>query len=142
MTTKREQVLTAIRTALTGTTGVSTRIYRSRVEPLARGESPAIVVEPVSDSAQQNTSLPTLDWSLTVRVAVIVRGDVPDQLADPIVESAHAKIMADLTLGGYAIDVQPQSVSFDLIEADQTAGVIALEYLVRYRTSVTNLSSS
>jgi hypothetical protein len=142
MTTKREQVLTAIRTALTGTTGVSTRIYRSRVEPLTRGESPAIVVEPVSDSAQQNTSLPTLDWSLTVRVAVIVRGDVPDQLADPIVESAHAKIMADLTLGGYAIDVQPQSVSFDLIEADQTAGVIALEYLVRYRTSVTNLSSS
>jgi hypothetical protein len=142
MTTKREQVLTAIRTALTGTTGVGTRIYRSRVEPLARGESPAIVVEPVSDSAQQNTSLPTLDWSLTVRVAVIVRGDVPDQLADPIVESAHAKIMADLTLGGYAIDVQPQSVSFDLIEADQTAGVIALEYLVRYRTSVTNLSIS
>ena len=114
-------------------TGVSTRIYRSRVEPLARGESPAIVVEPVSDSAQQNTSLPTLDWSLTVRVAVIVRGDIPDQLADPIVESAHAKIMAVLTLGGYAIDVQPQSVSFDLIEADQTAGVIALEYLVRYR---------
>ena len=142
MTTKREQVLTAIRTALTGTTGVSTRIYRSRVEPLARGESPAIVIEPVSDSAQQNTSLPTLDWSLTVRVAVIVRGDVSDQLADPIVESAHAKIMADLTLGGYAIDVQPQSVSFDLIEADQTAGVIALEYLVRYRTSVTNLSIS
>jgi hypothetical protein len=142
MTTKREQVLTAIRTALTGTTGVSTRIYRSRVEPLTRGESPAIVVEPVSDSAQQNTSLPTLDWGLTVRVAVIVRGDVPDQLADPIVESAHAKIMADLTLGGYAIDVQPQSVSFDLIEADQTAGVIALEYLVRYRTSVTNLSIS
>jgi hypothetical protein len=50
--------------------------------------------------------------------------------------------MADLTLGGYAIDVQPQSVSFDLIEADQPAGVIALEYLVRYRTSVTDLSIS
>jgi hypothetical protein len=142
MTTKREQVLTAIRTALTGTAGVGSRIYRSRVEPIARGESPAIVVEPVSDTAAQNTSLPTLDWSLTVRVAVIVRGNVPDQLADPIVADAHSKIMADLTLGGYAIDVQPQSVSFDLIEADQPAGVIALEYLVRYRTSVTDLSIS
>jgi hypothetical protein len=124
MTTKREQVLTAIRTALTGTTGVSTRIYRSRVEPLSRGESPAIVVEPVSDTAEQNTSLPTLDWSLTVRVAVIVRGNIPDQLADPIVADAHSKIMADLTLGGYAIDVQPLSVGFDLVEADQPAGVI------------------
>jgi len=142
MTTKRETILAAVRTALTGTTGVSTRIYRSRVEPLARGESPAIVVEPVSDTAEQNTSLPTLDWSLTVRVAVIVRGDIPDQVADPIVESLHSKIMADLTLGGYAIDVQPQSVSFDLMEADQPAGVIACDYLVRYRTSVSNLTTA
>jgi hypothetical protein len=141
VTSKREQVLTAIRIALTGTTGVGTRIYRSRVEPLARQESPAIVVEPVSDTAEQNTSLPTLDWSLTVRVAVIVRGMVPDQLADPIVADAHSKIMADLTLGGYAIDVQPLSVSFDFVEADQPSGVIALDYLVRYRTSVTNLAS-
>ncbi len=140
MTTKREQVLAAITTALAGTVGVGTRIYRSRVEPLARQESPAIVVEPVSDTAEQNTSLPTLDWSLLVRIAVIVRGMVPDQLADPIVASAHSKIMADLTLGGVAIDVQPQSVSFDLVEADQPAGVIALDYLVRYRSSVTNLA--
>ncbi len=140
MTMKREQVLAAITTALAGTVGVGTRIYRSRVEPLARQESPAIVVEPVSDTAEQNTSLPTLDWSLTVRIAVIVRGMVPDQLADPIVASAHSKIMADLTLGGVAIDVQPQSVSFDLVEADQPAGVIALDYLVRYRSSVTNLA--
>ena len=141
MTTKRETILAAVRTALTDTTGVSTRIYRSRVEPLARGESPAIVVEPVSDTAEQNTSLPTLDWSLTVRVAVIVRGDVPDQVADPIVESLHAKVMADLTLGGVAIDVQPISVGFDMVEADQPAGVISCDYLIRYRTSVTNLTT-
>jgi hypothetical protein len=141
MTTKREQVLIAIRTALTGTAGVGSRIYRSRVEPITRGESPAIVVEPVSDTAEQNTSLPKLDWSLTVRVAVIVRGAIPDQLADPIVEDAHSKIMADLTLGGYAIDVQPVSVTFELQEADQPAGVILMDYLVRYRTSVADLSS-
>ena len=141
MTTKRETILTAIRTALTGTTGVGTRIYRSRVEPLTRQESPAIVVEPISDSAEQNTALPTLDWSLTVRVAIIVRGDIPDQVADPIVQSAHAKIMADLSLGGYAIDVQPISVTFDLQEADQPAGVISMDYLVRYRTTVANLEA-
>ena len=142
MTTRRESILAAVATALVGTTGVSSRIYRSRVEPLARGESPALVIEPINDSAQQNTSLPTLDWSLTVRVAVIVRGAVPDQVADPIVESLHGKIMADLTLGGYAIDVQPQSVNFELMEADQPAGVISCDYLVRYRTSVTNLASA
>jgi len=142
MTTKRESILTAVRTALTGTTQVGSRIYRSRVEPISRGESPAIVVEPVSDSAEQNTSLPKLDWSLTVRVAIIVRGAIPDQLADPIVEDAHSKIMADLTLGGYAIDVQPVSVDFQLQEADQPAGVVLLDYLVRYRTSVDDLTTS
>jgi len=142
MASKREEILAAIATALTGTVGVGTRIYRSRVEPLARQESPAIVVEPVSDTAAQNTSLPTLDWSLTVRVAVIVRGNVPDQLSDPIVSDMHSKLMADLTLGGYAIDIQPQSVSFEMVEADQPAGAIACDYLVRYRTSVTDLTTS
>jgi len=142
MTTRRESILARIETVLAGTTGVSTRIYRSRVEPLARGESPAIVIEPVQDQAEQNTSLPTLDWSLTVRIAVIVRGAVPDQQADPIIESLHSKLMADLTLNGYAIDVQPQGVNFEMVEADQPAGVISCDYLIRYRTSVTNLASA
>lgn len=142
MTTRRESILAAIRTALTGTTGVGTRIYRSRVTAIARQESPSIIVEPVADSAEQNTALPTLDWSMVVAVAVVVRGDVPDQQADPIVESMHSKLMADLTLGGYAIDIQPQSVNFDLIEADQPAGVITCNYLVRYRTSVSDLTTA
>ena len=142
MATKRETILAAIRTALTGTTGVSTRIYRSRVEPLARGELPAIVVEPISDTAEQNTSLPTLDWTLTVRISVIVRGDIPDQVADATVQDMHAKLMADLTLGGNAYDVQPVSVSFDLVEADQPSGVISCDYAVKYRTRVADLSLS
>ena len=137
---RREAILAAIRTALTGTVGVSTRIYRSRVEPMARAESPAIIVEPVSDTAEQNTSLPTLDWTLRVRVVVIVRGNTPDQLADPTIESLHSKLMADLTLGGLAIDIQPTQVTFNLLEADQPAGVIFCEFDVRYRTAVNSLA--
>lgn len=142
MTTRRETILAAVRTALTGTTGVSTRIYRSRVEPMARAESPAIVVEPVQDQAEQNTSLPTLDWSLTVRVAVIVRGTIPDQQADPIVENMHSRLMADLTLGGVAMDIRPISVNFEMVEADQPAGVISCDYLIRYRTANANLATA
>ena len=141
MTTKRESILADIASSLAGTVQVGSRIYRSRVVPLSRGESPAIVVEPISDTAEQNTSLPTLDWSLTVRVSVICRGAVPDQQADPIVEDMHSKIVADLTLGGYAIDVQPESVSFEMLDADQPAGVISCTYVVRYRTSVADLGS-
>jgi len=141
MATKREQILAAIGTALATTTGVSGRVYRSRVTAVQRAESPAIVVEPISDTPTQNTSLPTLDWRMRVRVSVIVRGDVPDQLADPVIESMHAKMVADLTLGGLAIDVQPDEVSFNLVDADQPAGVIFNDYIIQYRTSVASLSS-
>jgi hypothetical protein len=141
MATKREQILSAIATALTTTAGVSGRVYRSRVTAMQRAESPAIVIEPISDTPTQNTSLPTLDWRMRVRVTVIVRGDVPDQLADPIIESMHAKMVADLTLGGYAIDVQPDEVTFNMFDSDQPAGVIFNDYIVQYRTSVASLAT-
>ena len=140
MTTKRENILAAIRTALTDTVGVGTRIYRTRVDPLARAESPAIIVQPIRDVAVQNTSLPTLDWTMTVRITVIERSDVPDQDADDTIESLHAKVMSDLTLGGYAIDVQPVRTEFEFIEADKPAALISCEYEVRYRTQVDDLT--
>jgi len=140
MATKREDILAAIRTALTGTTNVGTRIYRSRVEAVARAESPALVIEPLTDTPAQNTSLPTLDWTLRVRISVIVRGTTPDNIADPVIESMHSKLMADLTLGGEAIDVQPAQTTFNFFEADQPAGVIFCEYEVRYRTRVADLT--
>jgi len=140
VTTKRESILAAVKTALTGTTGVGTRIYRSRVDPLSRGESPALIIEPVSDTPEQNTSLPTLDWTLRIRVVVIERSNVPDQAADDTIEDMHSKLMADLTLGGLAIDIQPAQTSFQLLEADQPAGVIFCEYEIRYRSQVADLT--
>ena len=140
MTTKRESILAAVKTALTGTAGVGTRIYRSRVDPLSRGESPALIIEPVSDTPEQNTSLPTLDWTLRIRVVDIERSNVPDQAADDTIEDMHSKLMADLTLGGLAIDIQPAQTSFQLLEADQPAGVIFCEYEIRYRSQVADLT--
>lgn len=140
MATRREQILANIRTALIGTTGVGNRIYRSRVEPVARAESPAIIVEPVNDVVAQNTSLPTLDHTLTVRVVVIVRGDVPDQLADPIIEDLHIRIMSDLTVGGLAIDVQPSTTDFSIESGDTAIGVVFCLFRVLYRTTVGDLS--
>lgn len=141
MTTKREQILSAIRTALVGTTGVGTRIYRSRVEPVARAESPALIVEPVRNIVAQNTSLPTLDHTLTIRIVLIVRDNIPDQAADPTIESLHAKVMADLTLGGLALDIQPGPTEFTLEQADTTVGVIFCTYNVLYRTKVDDLTT-
>lgn len=141
MTTKREQILAQVATTLAPTVGVSGRIYRSRVTAAARAESPMIVIEPVTDSARQVTSLPKLDWRMRLRVTVVVRSQTPDTDADSIVESIHSLLMADLTLGGYAIDVQPVLTEFQFLDADQPAGVISNEYDVLYRTEVDDLAA-
>ena len=141
MASKREDILDAIKTALAGTVGVSTRIYRSRTIPLAqRSQLPALIIEWSNDDAEQNTSLPTLDWSLSVTVTVLSSGDVPDEQADATIVSAHAKMTADLTLGGEAIDVQPSSVSFEAIDGDSPIGVTTMGFLVRYRTELDDIT--
>ena len=139
MASKRETILQQVMTALVGTAGVGARIYRSRVVPLARGEAPALVVEPVSDSAVQDT-LGTLMWTLTFRVSVIVRGNVPDQLADSAMLDVHSKLMGNATLDGIVIQLLPTTVSFEMMEADQPAGVVSAEFTAQYRTALNSLS--
>jgi len=142
MTSKRERILAKIKTNLSGTTGVGSRIYRSRSEPLTRAESPSLVIEFVTDQPTINSATYLkLDWTLRVRIVVIVRSQTPDTSADPTIESLHTKIVNDPTLGGLAIDVRPSTVTFDVIEADQPAGVVFCEYEIDYRSDYNDLST-
>ena len=59
--TRRELILARIKSNLDAVTGAT--VYRSRVEPLARGEAPAVIVEPVSDQPCEVLSS-KLQWSL------------------------------------------------------------------------------
>jgi len=142
MASKREQILAKIKTNLAGTTGVGTRIYRSRIEPMTRGESPSLVIEFITDDPSVNSATYLkIDWTLRVRIVVVVRSQTPDTTADATVESLHTKMVSDPTLGGLAVDVRPATVSFDVVEADQPAGIISCEYEVDYRSSYNDLST-
>ena len=142
MTIKRESILAAIATALAGTTGVGARIYRSRVEAFARNEAPALLIEPGIDTAREEpVSTCKIDWRLNVTIAVYTRGAIPEQLAGPIVEDVHSRLMADRTLGGLAMDIWPGQVDHQRDQADTTAGWTVCSYVVRYRTGVTDLAA-
>jgi hypothetical protein len=136
----REQILAHIATVvLPGTVQVGSRIYRSRAQAYSRSEAPAITVSPGEDNpvnAPRTTgaSLGRLDQALPVLIEVYVRGDVPDQLADPIGVDIHARMMADRSLGGLAHDVQPDGWRPEYEQADATAGWIGQRFLIRYRT--------
>jgi hypothetical protein len=139
MPTVRENILAAIATKLASAPSIGAPVYRSRVAPLARGECPAVIVEPVTDQADQFV-VPKLDWKLTVRVSIMVRSETPDQSADTLVQNVHNKVMSDLTLGGYSYDIQPVSTSWDLLETDVPTGLISYDFLVLYRTSLQDLT--
>jgi hypothetical protein len=136
----REQILSHIATVtLLGTVQVGSRIYRSRAQAYSKSEAPAITISPGEDNPVNaprtiGASLGRLDQALPVLIEIYVRGDVPDQLADPIGVDVHAKMMADRTLGGLAHDVQPDGWRPEYEQADATAGWIGHKFLIRYRT--------
>ena len=136
----REQILTYIETnVLPGTVQVGSRIYRSRAQAYGRSEAPAISISPGEDNPANaprsiGASLGRLDQVLPVLIEIYVRGNVPDQLADPIGVDVHARMMADRALGGLAQDVQPDGWRPEYEQADATAGWIGHKFLVRYRT--------
>jgi len=138
--TRRELILARIARNLSSITGAT--VYRSRVEPLARGEVPAVIVEPINDQPVDTNFYDKLDWTMRVRITTLVRAAIPDDDSDTYTQQVHAKLMADQTVNGYALDLTPDRTDFSLYEADVPLGIISQDFLVRYRTSRTSLTTA
>lgn len=138
--TRREQIISAIKSSLAGTSGVSTRIYRSRVEAFKKAEHPSIIVEPVTDTANHNTT-PRIIWELIVTVTILIRGDEPDIAADDALADIHSKIMGSSTISDLVVDIQPVKTDWQFIDADDTLAVIINQYRITYQTLIDNLES-
>jgi hypothetical protein len=140
MTTKREQILAAVDTLLAATAGATGRVYRSRQEAFSRNESPSVVIEPgPSTAAAEPVSTCKIDHALTLVIAVYARGTIPDQVADPVVQSIHGLLMADRSLGGLVMDIWPMSRAPEFERAESAAVCEVLTYRVQYRTSIEDL---
>jgi hypothetical protein len=117
MSTKREDILAASAAALAGTSGVGSRIYRSRQEALVRNEFPALIIEPLTDQPDR-VSHGRYEWILTFHVTVMVRSDTPDQTADPIQKDVHNRLHGDTTLAGLVQDLVAGQVAWSFSQAD------------------------
>ena len=137
--TRRELILTRMKTNLNSISNAT--VYRSRVEPVARGESPAVIIEPVEDQPTDTSFFDKLDWTMRVRISTIVRTTSPDDDSDIYTQQVHLKLMADQTINGYALDLTPDRSDFSLVEADVPMGIVSQDFIVRYRTSRTDLTS-
>ena len=138
--TRRELILARMKTNLDAITNAT--VYRSRVEPLARAETPAIIIEPVEDNPTDTNFFDKLDWAMRVRVSTIVRAAVPDNDSDTYTQQVHLRLMADQTINSYALDLTPDRTDFSLVEADIPLGIISQDFIVRYRTSRSDLTAA
>lgn len=140
-TSRRELILQALMTRLNGLTTVPPqRIFRSRQEAFSRGAAPALVLEPVSNEPEPNRAgITTMPHTLEVRLLLLIDHPIPDQAADPILVDIHQRLMADLTLGGLASNIEPGRTIWGM--GDDGVAVVETYYVVKYRTLIQDLTN-
>lgn len=140
MSSKREQIISALATALASTSGVSGRVFRGRPYPARLTETPCIFLSWVSDQPNYD-NLNTMEWLCQLRLTIITRDEEADVAADPIMISAHEIIMGMRTVSGLALDVLPAEQRMDIIEGDKPVGMLQALYNIRYRTAQNELDA-
>lgn len=133
MSSIREQIVARMAAALDGLTVNSAHIpvHRSYEVAFSRNQLPAVVVKSADEETQALSA--ALEVSrLNVHVIVIVRGDVWDALADPIIVAAHGLLLANAELSVLCAKLRRTSAKWEAHEADQTAGVLTQTYHVIY----------
>ena len=132
-TSLREQIMARCVVALTGATGAGVHVSRSREISIVRAEAPAIVVMPAGEQ-DQRIGQGSDRHEFGVTLAIFVRGDPWDQLADAVAVDAHRVLCADSVLLGLAMDIRKISTDYESEEADRTAGTLAAHYRFTYLT--------
>ena len=118
MTTIINQAVTAIVAALQASPAVATSIGRINLRPTAQALTHAVMVRPLGSEvieASMISSLP-MTWTTTIAVECHARttgATSADVAVDALLESVYARLMADPSLGGVVLGLQPQNVSFD-----------------------------
>lgn len=127
MTTIISTAVGAIVAALTAGTPVASQVARVRLRPLAAAQAQAVVVRPLQTDASVSSLSPDLpvSWTSAISVECYARtsaATTPDLAVDSLVEAVYARLLADPTLGGVVISLQPQSMSWDFdADGEQTA---------------------
>jgi len=135
---KSERILAAIVTAITPTSGISSRVFRDRWEAVARSEMPCIVVEPQGESDEVPEVGP-VNTDLSFTVDILISGSPLSTLADPIRVDAHSRLMAASFTGLGVIHVYPQSRQWQAEPGE--IGILSCSYSVRYRSSLSDLTA-
>ena len=85
-----------------------------------------------------------IDWRTTVRVLCFARADTAGaggRASRALHAAVYARLMADQTLGGLAMWVEPPTLSTDTALIGTRMGVLSADYVIRHRSSNTSLEA-
>lgn len=123
-------------------------VYLERVAALTRDDAPAVIVMPlqaafrlVTDAGADpgETGLSQADFRFAVMT--YVRGDPAGRRADPLFAAAHARLMADVGLGGLATRLDIKSLDIRRDPADGTVGWLTATYSAGLAVDETTLEN-
>lgn len=133
MSTRAEQIIAALFTKLEAAPVlVSGNVWRTKLRPIPRAADLAIIIRRGQDLRVADVTLKTHARQLSAFVEIYARGDVPDELADPVVESVIDRVMADRNLSGLCDDISIGNVLPDWAARDEDLVVMIVEFLVDY----------
>jgi len=133
----RQQIREAAAAALTGLTTTGTRVYQSRVHPLADNKLPCLLVETNSEQITvESVHAPSMlqrELTLTVRAVAKVTGNLDDTLDTMVAEVETA--IGNTTLGGKVKSLVLESIATEMSgESDRPVGVLTMNWRAVYFT--------
>lgn len=145
MTSFVNTAVTAVVAALQSGTPVASTIARVRLRPLAQATTQAVVVRPVASQVVEAALAPgyPVSWTTTVAVECYARSGsatAPDVAVDALLQAVYDRLMADPSLGGAVLALQPQELSYDFDADGEQTTCATLVFNVRHRTAGNTLT--
>ena len=134
----RKQIRDNVITTVTGLTTTSTRVYRSRVYPIASGKLPGLCVYTRSETVESGTMtrprIKMRNLDVVIEGYALANSNLDDSL-DQISLEVEEAMVADVTRGGKAKDIELIEVEIEQVgEGETQAGVVRMTFSVQYST--------
>lgn len=134
-----EQILEALFTKFSGLSGFTT--YRSRKAAVMLQEGTVLILQP-KNTPVTRMAVTVTKRDFTIQTEILARGDIPDQVADPVRIAVHAALLADQTVGGLALSIVEEETEWEFDEADLTAVSVTARYRIIFATPANSLTTS
>ena len=141
MASLREQILARVAAALTSAAPGGATIFRSREASITKAQTPAITVL-FAGETDTRMSAYVDKHLLRATLAIFVRGDPWDTLADGVAEPMHRVVMADAPLQALVLDIRKVESTPESEEADRTAGTLSCHYEITYLTRAGDIAAA